>query len=209
MAQDLLQGITWLRHASFRIDAPGCVIYLDPWKLKAKKPAPADLILITHEHHDHFSPDDLEKIRTPGTSIVSIAAVTSELRGDLHTVQAGDRLTVKGIDIEVVPAYNRDKHFHPQSKGGVGYILTIGSRRIYHAGDTDAIPEMDNIQADVALVPVSGTYTMNASEAASVVNKMQPAIAVPMHWGDAIGKREDALAFREECKVPVRIMEPE
>jgi L-ascorbate metabolism protein UlaG (beta-lactamase superfamily) len=208
MTQDPLQGITWLRHASFRIEAPGCVIYVDPWKLRAKS-TPADLILITHEHHDHFSPKDLDKIRTPETTIVSIAAVTSKLSGDLHTVKAGDRLTVKGIDIEVVPAYNMDKHFHPQSKGGVGYILTVGGRRIYHAGDTDAIPEMSAIKADVALVPVSGTFTMNASEAASVVNKMQPAIAVPMHWGDAIGKRDDALAFREKCKVPVRIMEAE
>jgi len=206
MPQDLLEGVTWLRHASFRIESPGCVIYIDPWKLKAKA-APADLILITHEHHDHFSPKDLDKIRRPDTSIVSVAAVTSKLSGDVHTVKAGDRLTVKGIDIEVVPAYNVDKHFHPLSKGGVGYILTVGGRRIYHAGDTDAIPEMADIHADVALVPVSGTYTMNASEAAHAVNQMQPAVAVPMHWGDAIGKRDDALLFREKCKVPVQVME--
>jgi L-ascorbate metabolism protein UlaG (beta-lactamase superfamily) len=208
MTQDLLQGITWLGHASFRIEAPGCVVYVDPWKLKAKA-APAALVLITHEHHDHFSPEDLDKIRTPDTTIVSIAAVTAKLSGDLRTVQAGDRLTVKGIDIEVVPAYNVDKHFHPQSKGGVGYILTVGGRRIYHAGDTDAIPEMADIRANVALLPIGGKYTMDASEAASVVNKMQPAIAVPMHWGDAIGKRDDALAFREKCRAPVRIMEAE
>jgi L-ascorbate metabolism protein UlaG (beta-lactamase superfamily) len=208
MTQDLLQGITWLRHASFRIEAPDCVIYLDPWKLKPRA-TPADLILITHEHHDHFSPQDLDKIRTPDTTIVSIAAVTSELSGDLHTVQAGDRLTAKGIDIEVVPAYNMDKQFHPHSKGGVGYILTIGGRRIYHAGDTDAIPEMADIQADVALVPIGGKYTMDAQEAAAIVNKIRPSIAVPMHWGDLVGKRDDALAFREQCKVPVRIMEAE
>jgi len=208
MTQDLLQGITWLRHASFRIDAPGCVIYLDPWKLHGK-PAPADLILITHEHHDHFSPKDLDKIRTPETTIVSIAAVTSELTGDLRTVKAGDRLTVKGIDIEVVPAYNVGKHFHPQSKGGVGYILTVAGRRVYHAGDTDAIPEMAGIQADVVLLPIGGKYTMDAKEAAAIVNKIRPSMAVPMHWGDLIGKRDDALAFREECKVPVTIMEAE
>jgi L-ascorbate metabolism protein UlaG (beta-lactamase superfamily) len=208
MTQDLLQGITWLRHASFRIEAPDCVIYVDPWKLKPRA-TPADLILITHEHHDHFSPQDLDKIRTPDTTIVSIAAVTSELSGDLHTVQAGDRLTAKGIDIEVVPAYNMDKQFHPHSKGGVGYILTIGGRRIYHAGDTDAIPEMADIQADVALVPIGGKYTMDAQEAAAIVNKIRPSIAVPMHWGDLVGKRDDALAFREQCKVPVRIMEAE
>ncbi len=208
MTQDLLQGITWLRHASFRIETPDCVIYVDPWKLKPRA-TPADLILITHEHHDHFSPQDLDKIRTPDTTIVSIAAVTKELSGDLHTVQAGDRLTAKGIDIEVVPAYNMDKQFHPHSKGGVGYILTIGGRRIYHAGDTDAIPEMADIQADVALVPIGGKYTMDAQEAAAIVNKIRPSIAVPMHWGDLVGKRDDALAFREQCKVPVRIMEAE
>jgi L-ascorbate metabolism protein UlaG (beta-lactamase superfamily) len=206
MSQDLLQGITWLRHASFRIEAPGCVVYVDPWKLKGK-PAPADLILITHEHHDHFSPDDVNKIRTPSTTVVSIAAVTSQLSGDLRTVQAGDRLTVKGIDIEVVPAYNVDKRFHPRAKGGVGYIVTVDGRHIYHAGDTDVIPEMADMQVDVALMPVSGTYTMNASEAASAVNEMKPAMAVPMHWGDTIGKPEHAVEFRDKCQVPVTILE--
>lgn len=208
MTQDLLKGIAWLRHASFRIESPDGVVYIDPWKLKAKA-APAELILITHEHHDHFSPNDLDKIRTPHTTIVSIAAVTSELSGDLRTVRAGDRLTVKGIDIEVVPAYNVDKRFHPRSKGGVGYIVSVGGRRIYHAGDTDVIPEMADIEADVALVPVSGTYTMNASEAAHAANQMQPSVAVPMHWGDAIGKPEDALTFRDQCEVPVQIMTAE
>jgi len=208
MAQDLLQGIAWLGHASFRIETPDYVIYVDPWKLPTKA-VPADLILITHEHHDHFSPEDLDKIRTPDTTVVSIAPVTSKLSGDLRTVEAGDQLTVKGIDIEVIPAYNVDKNFHPRSKGGVGYIMTVGGRRIYHAGDTDAIPEMADIQADVALMPIGGKYTMDAKEAAAIVNKIQPSIAIPMHWGDLVGKRDDALAFRKECTVPVTIIEAE
>jgi L-ascorbate metabolism protein UlaG (beta-lactamase superfamily) len=204
---DLLEGITWLGHASFRIKAPQGVIYIDPWKLKDGEPA--DLILITHGHHDHFSPEDVAKIRTADTMVVSVADVTRRLRGNVKTVKAGDKLTVRGVQIEVVPAYNPAKQFHPKAAGGVGYIITAGGRRIYHAGDTDAIPEMAGIQSDVALLPAGGTYTMTASEAAQVANRIKPGVAVPMHWGTVVGSRADAEAFRNQCEVPVEILEPE
>ncbi len=212
---DLLEGITWLGHDSFRIKAPEGVIYIDPWKLRDAEPA--DLILITHEHHDHFSADDVKKIRKPYTTIVSVAAVTQQLigtpypllgEGDVRTVKPGDTLTVKGITVEAVPAYNPAKQFHPKAAGHVGFIITAGGRRIYHAGDTDVIPEMANIQADVALLPVGGKYTMNASEAAQAANQIKPKVAVPMHWGGGvIGTRADAEAFKKACKVPVEILE--
>jgi len=204
---DLLEGIAWLGHASFRIKTPEGVIYIDPWKLRDGEPA--DLILITHGHHDHFSLGDVKKIRTANTAIVSIADVTAQLKGDVKTVKAGETLTIKGVEIEVIPAYNAAKPFHPEAAGGVGYIVTAGGRRIYHAGDTDAIPEMADIKADVALLPVGGTYTMNASEAAQVANVIKPAVAVPMHWGDVVGSRADAEAFRAQCQVPVEVLEAE
>jgi len=203
----MLEGITWLGHASFKISAPEGVIYIDPWRLKDGEPA--DLILITHEHHDHFSADDVKKIRKANTTLVTTAAVAAQLQGDVKTVKAGDTVEVKGVAIEVVPAYNLRKHFHPQSAGGVGFILTAGGRRIYHAGDTDAIPEMANVQADVALLPVGGKYTMNASEAAQAANMIKPRMAVPMHWGaGVIGTHADAERFCAQCEVPTQILEP-
>jgi len=204
---DLLQGIAWLGHASFKIRSPEGVIYIDPWKIRDGEPA--DLILITHGHHDHFSPQDVKKIRKADTTIVSVAAVTTKLKGTVKTVKAGDTLTVGGVKIEAVPAYNPRKQFHPKLAGGVGFIITAGGRRIYHAGDTDAIPEMAEIKTDVALLPVGGKYTMTASEAAEVANMIQPAVAVPMHWGDIIGSRADAESFRAQCQVPVEILEVE
>ena len=205
--ENLLEGITWLGHASFRIEAPEGVIYIDPWKLKDG--VPADLILITHGHHDHFSPQDLKMLRKADTAIVSVADVTAQLQGDVTTVRAGESVIVKGVQIEVIPAYNRHKQFHPQAAGGVGFIITAGGRRIYHAGDTDAIPEMADITADVALLPAGGKYTMNASEAAQAANLIKPAVAVPMHWGEVVGSRADAEAFRDQCQVHVEILEPQ
>ncbi len=205
--ENLLEGITWLGHASFRIEAPEGVIYIDPWKLKDG--VPADLILISHGHHDHFSTEDLQMILKADTAIVSVAEVTAQLQGDVTTVTAGETVIVKGVQIEVVSAYNPQKEFHPQAAGGVGFIITAGGRRIYHAGDTDAIPEMADITTDVALLPVGGKYTMDASEAAQAANLIQPAVAVPMHWGDVAGTRADAEAFRDQCQVPVEILEPQ
>jgi L-ascorbate metabolism protein UlaG (beta-lactamase superfamily) len=204
---NLLEGITWLGHDSFRIKAPEGVIYVDPWKLRGAEPA--DLILITHSHQDHFSAEDVHKLAKPDTTVVTVAQVAKQLKGDVRTVKPGDTLTVKGIKIEAVPAYNPAKQFHPKAAGHVGFIITAGGRRIYHAGDTDLIPEMANVQADVALLPVGGKYTMTASEAAQAANLIKPKVAVPMHWGDIIGTRADAEEFKRASKVPVEILEAE
>jgi L-ascorbate metabolism protein UlaG (beta-lactamase superfamily) len=213
---DLLEGITWLGHDSFRIKVPEGVIYIDPWKLRRAEPA--DLVLITHEHHDHFSADDVKKLLKSDTTIVTVAAVAKQLigtpypllgEGDVRTVKPGDTLKVRGITIEAVPAYNPVKQFHPKAAGHVGFIITAGGRRIYHAGDTDVIPEMADIRTDVALLPVGGKFTMTASEAAQAANLIKPKVAVPMHWGDIIGTLADAEAFKKACKVPAEILKAE
>ena len=203
----LLEGITWLGHASFKIVALEGVIYVDPWKLKGGEKA--DLILITHDHHDHLSPDDVKRLQKPDTAIVTIAAAAKQLQEDVRVVKAGDTLSVKGIKIQAVPAYNPNKQFHPRAAGHVGFLFTAGGRTIYHTGDTDVIPEMDGIHTDVALVPVGGKYTMTADEASQAVNRIQPKVAVPMHWGDIIGSRADAEQFRAESEVAVEILEAE
>jgi L-ascorbate metabolism protein UlaG (beta-lactamase superfamily) len=203
----LMQGIKWLGHASFLIE-DGVRIYIDPFRLPDGLQK-ADIVLITHDHSDHFSPDDLAKILKPSTVVVSTAQVVGSLPKTVkHTtaMAPGDTVTVEGVRIEAVPAYNIGKDYHPKNKGYLGFIVTYGGRRIYHAGDTDLIPEMKTIKADVALLPAGGKYTMDAKEAARAANLIKPGVAVPMHWGTIVGTEKDALAFKAMCNVPVVIM---
>lgn len=186
--------ITWLGHDSMKIKGDGKVIYIDPWKLKDAEPA--DIVLVTHEHYDHCSPADVEKVSKEGMTVVATADSARKLKGDVMVVKPGDTVEVDGVTIEVVPAYNTNKSFHPKNSNWVGFIVTMGGKSIYHAGDTDYIPEMDGFKVDVALIPVSGTYVMDAEEAAEAVNRMKPRIAVPMHYGDIVGTEADAEKFK-------------
>jgi L-ascorbate metabolism protein UlaG (beta-lactamase superfamily) len=203
----MAENIVWLGHDSFRLGTKP-VVYIDPWKL-APGADKADLILVTHDHRDHLSPEDIARISRPGTIVVGPAAVAAKLGGQVTVVKPGDQLTVAGVPIEVVPAYNPMKKFHPKSAGYVGYIITLNGRRIYHAGDTDLIPEMAQIKTDVALLPVSGTYVMTATEAAEAANTIRPALAIPMHYGDpdVVGTLSDAEEFKRLAKVPVEILQ--
>ncbi len=199
-------NIFWLGHDSFRLTGEK-VVYVDPWKLAAGA-EPADVILVTHDHYDHLSPDDIAKISKPGTVVVAPSAVAAKMPA-VTVVKPGDHLTVAGVAVEVVPAYNTNKKFHPQAAAHVGYIVTLNGKRIYHAGDTDLIPEMAQIKCDIALLPVSGTYVMTALEAAEAANTIRPALAIPMHWGDAavVGARADAEEFQRRAQVPVEILD--
>lgn len=204
--QKVLKKIHWLGHDAFRIDADK-VIYIDPYQLEAGEPK-ADIILITHDHFDHYSPDDVKKLLKAGTTVVSIAAVTKKVRGAaVETVKPGDKVTVQGVDIEAVPAYNVDKQFHPKSAGHVGFIITVDGVRIYHAGDTDFIPEMANFRVDIALLPVSGTYVMTAEEAVRAAGAIKPKLAIPMHYGAIVGGPSDAQRFAQACPVETVILE--
>jgi len=206
-----LEYIHWLAHASFRIDADELQIYIDPWQLGEDAP-PADLILITHDHGDHCSPEDVAKIIKDDTAIVTIALAASQLTGDIKLIQPGDKLTVKGIPIEVVPAYNLTKFrspgnpFHPKESGYVGFIITVGGVRIYHTGDADVIPEMEALEVDIALLPVSGTYVMTTEEAIEAADILQPKVAIPMHIGRGIGGLEMAEEFKQKAHIPVEVL---
>ncbi|MCD6138823.1 MAG: MBL fold metallo-hydrolase [Deltaproteobacteria bacterium] len=202
---EVLKNITWLGHDGFLIKGDGKAIVIDPFQLKECEPA--DLILITHEHYDHCSPDDVKKVQKPSTVIVTEADSAKKLTGDIRVVAPGDKLTVSGIPIEVVPAYNTNKKFHPKRNGWLGFIVTVDGVRLYHAGDTDLIPEMDSLKADIALLPVSGTYVMTAEEAVEAAKRIKPEIAIPMHYGAIVGSAEDALRFSDAlagtCEVVV------
>jgi len=197
----------WLGHASFKLRALEKVIYFDPWQIKDNEAA--DLILITHSHFDHLSPDDVRRIQKKETVIVATKDSTSKLKGDIRTIKPDDRITVGDVQIETIPAYNIGKNYHPKMNGWVGFIVTIGGERIYHAGDTDAIPEMKRLSVDVALLPVGGTYTMTAEEAAGIANEFKPAVAVPMHWGTIIGSKSDAERFKGLFMGETSILQPE
>jgi L-ascorbate metabolism protein UlaG (beta-lactamase superfamily) len=196
--------IVWLGHASFRVEGSQTV-YIDPWKLKGEQPR-ADIILITHEHYDHCSPEDVAKIASDDTVIVTEKDSASKLGGDIRIVAPGDTVEVKGITFEAVPAYNVDKQFHPRSRNWIGFVFELDGTKIYHSGDTDCIPEMENIHVDVALLPVSGTYVMDAKEALQAVDRIKPGKVIPMHWGEIVGSREDAEAFKREapCEVDIQ-----
>ncbi|MFH0997099.1 MAG: MBL fold metallo-hydrolase [Pseudomonadota bacterium] len=203
-------NIHWLGHDSFRIDGDNMVIYIDPYKI-ADGPK-ADLILITHDHKDHASPEDVAKIQHGETTIVAPSAAAAKFQGRIQTVKPGDKLDIKGISIEAVPAYNINKFrspgvpFHPRESGYVGYVVTVKGIRIYHAGDTDAIPEMKSVHCDVALLPVSGIYVMTAEEAATAAAMIHTRIAIPMHVGKGIGSLEDAERFKALSSVPAIIL---
>jgi len=194
------QHIHWLGHASFRIEDAGKQIYLDPWKLPDGLPQ-ADILLITHAHYDHFSQEDIAKIKKTGTTFFAPKDVAYQIDGTVITVSPGQSFTVGELKIRSVPAYNLGKDFHPKVNNWVGYILTLSTgQKIYHAGDTDFIPELRNVVADIALLPCGGKYTMNAPEAASAANAFKPQAVIPMHWGDIIGTMQDAEEFKKEFK---------
>ena len=208
MIETLLKKIHWLGHDGFRIDASK-VIYIDPFQMKST--VPADIILVSHDHFDHCSPDDIQKIQKKDTVIITDKASAGKLTGDVRVVKPGDRLTVQGIELEIVPAYNTNKQFHPKSDGKLGFIITIDGARVYHAGDTDFIPEMKNIKADIALLPVSGTYVMTADEAVEAALAINPKFAIPMHYGAIVGTAADAQTFADKLKgkIDVKILPQE
>jgi L-ascorbate metabolism protein UlaG (beta-lactamase superfamily) len=208
----LIDAVEWLGHSGFRIKAGRATIYIDPYRVNGGPPA--DAILITHGHYDHFSPQDVERLSGDWTTVIAPPPVAERFSGQVRSVAPGELLELGPFDVRAVAAYNTSKRdaagnvFHPREAGGVGYEVRVGGERLYHCGDTDVIPEMDQVAGvDVALLAVSGVYVMTPGEAAEAARRIQPGLAVPMHWGEHIGTRADAEAFADMAPVTVRILD--
>ena len=199
--------IKWFGHATFRISDGKNVIYIDPWKLPGE-PHDADAIFVSHSHYDHCSKPDVQKASKGGTVIVAPADTIQKL-GATNAITPGESMPVKDIVVEAVAAYNIGKTFHPRGHNWCGAVISIGRKRIYYAGDTDLIPQMSNLKdVDVALLPVGGTYTMSAQEAADATKAIGCRAAIPYHWGDIIGSDADAQAFAKAAACRVHVLRP-
>ena len=210
----MLENIEVLCHSSIKINK-GKVIYIDPFKID-KDYKDADIIFITHDHYDHYSEEDIDKIKKENTIIIVPEELITKLlnkgfqKDYIITVKPNKKYQVEGIEFETIPAYNINKQFHPKENEWVGYIIELNGIKYYIAGDTDITEENKKVKCDVAFVPVGGTYTMDAKEAATLVNEIKPKIAVPIHYGSIVGTKEDAINFSKllnintECKILIK-----
>ena len=202
----MLENIEVLYHSSIRINKEK-TIYIDPFKID-RNYNDADIVFITHDHYDHYSEEDIDKVINENTTIIIPEELLTKLlrkginKNAIITVEPNKNYMVQGIKFETISAYNTNKTFHPKKNGWVGYIIIINGIRYYIAGDTDITEENKQVKCDVAFVPVGGTYTMDFKEAASLINEIKPKIAIPIHYGSIVGTEQDAIDF-------IRLLHPE
>lgn len=183
-------------HSSIKI-TKGIIIYIDPFRINEEK-HDADLILITHDHYDHYSPEDIKKVIKKDTIIVAPKTI-NELNNkeNITFVEPNQTYNINGYKIDTIPAYNISKHLHPKENNWIGYIIEIDGLKYYVAGDTDITPENRQIKCDVALIPIGGTYTMDYKEASELINIIKPKIAIPTHYGSIVGDITDGEKFKK------------
>ena len=204
----MLERFTWFKQSAYLYRGDGLTLYIDPWGVTT--PDPADVVVITHAHFDHFDLNDIEKVRKPDTKFFAPRDVANELSGDVTPVAAGDLFEIGALRGQAVPAYNIVEgrlDSHPKANGWVGYVITVGDGTFYHAGDTDPLPELSDIRARLIFLPVSDTpFTMSPAEAGTLARDIEPEVAVPMHYGyvDEAGTPSNAERFAEEA-APIRV----
>jgi L-ascorbate metabolism protein UlaG (beta-lactamase superfamily) len=207
----VLEPITWFRQSALRWSDGERTVYIDPWGTRPHD-GPADLILITHAHDDHFQPEEIERLSASGATIAAPPDVAAELPGEVTAVAPGETHELAGVRFTTVPAYNTRAEaldFHPKANRWVGYIVELAGTTYYHAGDTDHAPELDGVRTDVAFLPVGGHFTMDAVEAGGLARAIAPQLAVPFHYGFVVGSPSDGERFRQAAEpVKVEILTP-
>jgi len=210
--------IKWIEHDGFVIENKKNKIIIDPYKTEYKEKG--NIILITHDHFDHLSLEDLKKVTNTSSIVIAPTHCKKQLEKlkikKIIELNSGKNIEINEIGIKSVVSYNINKFnesgelCHSSKDGGVGYILTIDKTKIYHLGDTDNINEFRNLEhnIDIALVPVSGTYVMSANEAAAAIKNIKPKIAIPMHYNSIIGSKKDARDFKNLANCNVKILDP-
>ena len=206
--------IKWYGHDTFTLSFGGLTVCIDPYQLEKK--IATDIVLVTHNHFDHLSNDDLQKVSTQKTTIISATECLSQIKTtnkQIIGIDPNEEKIISGIKIKAIPAYNLDKinpetkkPFHPKEDKKIGFIITMNNSTFYHAGDSDYIPEMNGLSPDVFFVPVSGTYVMTANEAANSILGVKPKLAIPMHYGSIVGSEDDAESFKKlviSCQVQI------
>ena len=201
----MLNEVTINLHSSIRI-CKGKTMYFDPFRI-AGKAADADIIFVTHDHYDHFSPEDIAKVMKEDTIFVAPASTAALIRNTfavpderIVTIAPGDKTEVLGIPVEVIASYNPGKKFHPKANGWVGYVVTADDLRYYICGDMDITPEGSAVKCDVLLVPCGGTDTMDPEEAAEFTGMLKPKYVIPMHYGDPVGEKSCGAALEKEVR---------
>lgn len=184
---------------SVRIDANGTIIYIDPYQIKEEN-HDADFIFLTHDHYDHYSLDDINKILQYETAFIVPLAMDKKIRkntaaGINYPVKPGETYTVNGLSFETVAMYNKVKPFHLKKAGWCGYVIDVNGTRVYIAGDIDDIDEAKEVKCDIAMIPIGGFYTMNYKEGADLINTMKPVVVIPTHYGTAVGSPSDGKNF--------------
>ena len=197
-------------HSSIKIQ-DGVIIYIDPFKIK-EIPHDADYIFITHSHYDHFSTEDILKVAKIDTHFIAVSETKSSLdlmgvpQGQVTLVEPNKEYRLKEINFKTVPAYNINKKFHPKENKWVGYIIELNNTKYYIAGDTDNTEEAQNVKSDIAFLPIGGTYTMNAQEAADLANRINAKTVIPIHYGEIVGTKQDLEEFLKLTKKGTKVL---
>ena len=203
----MIENIEVFTQNSIRIRTENKNVYIDPFQMK-ETPKDADFILITHDHYDHFSPEDINKVAVSNTRFVVPAKMVRDVKGldvddgRIIVLNPGEKKEIKDrrdniIKVSAVPAYNKAKPFHPKSSRWCGYVVEIDNTTLYVAGDTDGLNENESIECDIAFIPIGGTYTMNYKEAAEFTNKLKPKTVIPIHYGSIVGEKSYGERFEE------------